>query len=517
MDEQNLDNSRPFDVHLNSDFPEVNDWIDRLWNEFFHHGYRENKDEKKLKKHFKTLLLDLYVSWLEDPTQWLGVALRNEAYSAGSRYNKLHITGDIRLVVQCLDDNKLIKVVKGTEAAKRVTRVRAEPALIDYFKTSSFFEYDIRIAEEREPIILKDDTDDKNVIEYLNPGEGVKTPKGQKRKRYIRAPSFIQDQREDLRAYNALLNRTFIDIGTLESPRIPRQYWDKKRQEIRTQYLRISQTRKFVYRVFSRKSFFLGGRFYGGWWQNISSELRKAIRIDDQATVEPDYSGLHIAIAYAMRRVTPPEDPYDLPFLLPEYTDCPEVQRQDVKDLALISLNARNTTGAIHAYRNNYAHEYKQRPIGPTTMGDKLLHQLLEGFLDHNQPIKDDMNSDAGVYLQAIDGNMTHFILKHFTEKGIVVLPIHDSYIIQLEYEQELKQVLKEQFMRSLKAHEPTIKSKKITETVVSLIDQENVKDKQTGIDNYFRDLATTVNRCTGYKARLGRFKEWQKRNQIEV
>lgn len=398
-----------------------------------------------------------------------------------------------------------------SEAAKKVTRIRATPALISYFKTSNFCEYDIRIAENREPIILKDDTEEKNIIEYLDPDERAQTRKGQKNIPLVRAPSFIPQLREDLRAYNALLNRTFIDIGTLESPRIPRQYWDKKKQELRTRYLKITQTRKFVSRTFSRKSFFHGGRFYGGWWQNIDSELRKAIRINDKATVEPDFSGFHVAIAYALRRETPPEDPYALPFVLPEYQGCEEIQRNDVKNLALIALNASSTRSTINAYRSNYAHEYKHRKIGPTTMGDELLYQLLEGFMDLNTPIKDDISSDLGVMLQAIDSSMTNSILKHFTQRDIPVLTVHDSYIIEEKHEQELKQVLRDVFVESLKLFEPTIKTKKTTKQAIALIDKEDKEAKKTAIDDYFRSLSSSVNRCAGYRARLGRFLEWQK------
>jgi hypothetical protein len=227
--------------------------------------------------------------------------------------------------------------------------------------------------------------------------------------------------------------------------------------------------------------------------------------------VEPDFSGFHVAIAYALRRETPPEDPYALPFVLPEYQGCEEIQRNDVKNLALIALNASGTQSTINAYRSNYAHEYKQRKIGPTTMGDKLLYQLLEGFMDLNTPIKDDISSDLGVMLQAIDSSMTNSILKHFTQRDIPVLTVHDSYIIEEQHEQELKRVLRDVFVESLKLFEPTIKTKKTTKQAIALIDKEDKEAKKTAIDDYFRSLSSSVNRCAGYRARLGRFLEWQK------
>ena len=51
----------------------------------------------------------------------------------------------------------------------------------------------------------------------------------------------------------------------------------------------------------------------------MPSELRKDILINDHHTVEVDYSGFHVSIAYGLEGLQPPEDPYDLeePWLTP--------------------------------------------------------------------------------------------------------------------------------------------------------------------------------------------------------
>ena len=63
---------------------------------------------------------------------------------------------------------------------------------------------------------------------------------------------------------------------------------------------------KFVRRTFSRGSLGYNGRLNGGWWQRISEAKRTTIRIDDMETIEIDFSGMHPAILYAMKGVTPP-------------------------------------------------------------------------------------------------------------------------------------------------------------------------------------------------------------------
>jgi hypothetical protein len=97
--------------------------------------------------------------------------------------------------------------------------------------------------------------------------------------------------RSDLQRYNELLCQTYVDIPSLQEPFIVRQL-----KNGRTQKLQINQTKKFVRRIFSRDDWEMNGRFYGGFWQQISKNFRKQIYINDSPTIEVDYKGLHAAI-----------------------------------------------------------------------------------------------------------------------------------------------------------------------------------------------------------------------------
>ena len=79
---EQLDYSRPLDVHKWSDYPEVNAFVDALWKGFLSTGFPESTSTGKRsksppKKQFKTLLLDLFVAWKEDPDLVIGVPLTN--------------------------------------------------------------------------------------------------------------------------------------------------------------------------------------------------------------------------------------------------------------------------------------------------------------------------------------------------------------------------------------------------------------------------------------------------------
>ena len=104
--------------------------------------------------------------------------------------------------------------------------------------------------------------------------------------------------RQLLHGYNKLLEKTFIDIQSLDVPRIELPEKKKRRQSNKQVFVNITHHDKFVRRIFNNKTFDDGGRFYGGWWQRIDSDYRKDIRMNDVTTVEIDYSSLHVILAY---------------------------------------------------------------------------------------------------------------------------------------------------------------------------------------------------------------------------
>ena len=91
-----INNSRPFDVHVWSEYPEFNQLVNKLWVKYFpleDRIVRQGPVPKAITKvHFKTLLLDLYVSWISDPNMYLGIFMSRSKWEANSRYNALHLS-----------------------------------------------------------------------------------------------------------------------------------------------------------------------------------------------------------------------------------------------------------------------------------------------------------------------------------------------------------------------------------------------------------------------------------------
>ena len=70
-------------------------------------------------------------------------------------------------------------------------------------------------------------------------------------------------------------------------------------------------------------------------------------------------------------------------------------------------------------------------------------------MLTHNK-IDKYFYTGIGVRLQYRDSKIAERILKHFTRKKIVCLCIHDSFIVQEQYKDELIEVMKREYKREM-------------------------------------------------------------------
>ena len=128
MNRNDYEHSRPLDVHRWSEHPEVNAFVDDIFNTYF------KLKTNIRKKYLKVVLLDLYIAWRDDPTLTIGVAMSPKAYKAGkSRNNSLHIKRTIIDIVNELKELELINFIKGERFSQRfsyVSRISASDKLI---------------------------------------------------------------------------------------------------------------------------------------------------------------------------------------------------------------------------------------------------------------------------------------------------------------------------------------------------------------------------------------------------
>ena len=500
MTDKNTEHSRLLDVHRHSNYPEVNEFVDAFWKQhlasYFPEPTAGRKPKAKPKAQFKVLFLDLYVAWLEDPDLCISIARGDENFDADSRYNKLHISKIIKRVSDALLEQGFIDQKIGTEGNHRVTRIWPLNPLIAYFKTAAFSEFHVDVHEDKECIVLKDkviatDADEKEIessVELEYKDEDV--------------PFDIHTARELLKSYNSLLRLTQVDIASKDSPLVTSEHFNRKSKRYETRRVSLRHDNKFVRRIFYRGNWSLGGRYHGGWWQQVPSELRKDILMNDQHTVEVDYSGFHVSIAYGLEGLQPPEDPYTLSTLVDPLT--PKLQRQDVKLLVLTAINAEDRKSAYSAFRDEKNRQQRSLPKDQKiSYTNDLLEQLLVQFIEENKPIEHYLCTDKGVELMAIDGRITTRIIEHFTRKKIPVLTVHDSYVIQSQYEQELI----DQMVYATKAEIGDFyfkkKQEKLSPTEVATFTR---MDNQINVMDGYHSIVDSVIRTTGYRQRYERF-----------
>lgn len=395
-----LDHSRLLDIHRWSDFPEADAFVNNV------HARCGGKQAAIARKHFKVVLLDLYVAWLIDPTLKISVSMSPSAYKAkGNRYNALHISRLVIDVVNLLSQAGLIVIAPGFHdrtgrGQGRQTRIWPSDTLIALFRASQLDECKVGRAADEEVIVLKDGSKKKRKMEYEDTLETCR-------------------MRQLVRDYNNLLWRHFIDIRRLECPWIERENGTR---------LAIGPSHQHVHRVFNRASFLHGGRFYGPWWQQCPKEWRREIFINDAPTIEQDYSALHIALLYARHGVNfyreHDGDAYaiETPAFLATATDT----RRYAKKLLLTAVNAKSDTATYLAFRSE-CNKAGDKVGGGLTNTE--LSILLDGLKAKHPLIADDLATDAGIELMYQDSRITEHVIKRFMAHGVAVLTIHDSYI----------------------------------------------------------------------------------------
>ena len=429
MTNRDFQHSRPLDVHRWSEHPEANLFVDTIYSQYL----EQAKENKRIRKqHLKVVLLDLYVAWLNDPELNIAVHMTTGAYSDGtifnkgkSRYNELNIKVSTIEIIHRLRDAKLIGFQKGFEGSPEwqgyISRIWPTKKLTSLFEGAAFGIFDVGYINERETIILRDE--DKNDVEYTD-------------------NTRIKEMRLILQKYNKLLEKTFIDIPSLNYPRIELPERRIRRKSNKPIYVNITHHDKFVRRVFNNSSFEDGGRFYGGWWQRIDSKYRKEIRLNNSPTVEIDYSSLHIILAYSKTGIdywnTTHKDPYDLSV---RGVNNPEHKRNIVKLFLLLSLNASTEPSLFRAFRSEL--NYKEYPYSFT---DDVLTELLQTIKEHHADIKHLICSGAGLGLMNIDSQMCEYVVSDFVKRDVPILTVHDSFIVQIGQEDRLKELMQTAF-----------------------------------------------------------------------
>ena len=315
---------------------------------------------------------------------------------------------------------------KGKFSKSRFTRFRAEDKLINLFS----------LQEQRAfPVIIPPKTNDSIIVQ-----EKIRTNHGGTKKHRTKflETTYTTQLRTNIEIINQALSRHWYDLE-IENEQFKVLQNLLSTTEVKEQgkeyVLDLSQ--RTLFRIFNDNNFETGGRFYGGWWQNIPKKYRSNIIIDGKQTVEFDYSSIHPTILYLREGLVAPNDAYT----------------QIIDDCFDVAINNRNELrsmlkGAFNAMLNAKK-TMKNAPNGiyPDRFGLNW-RQVSDAIQKSHASIAHHFYSDMGRRLQKVDSDIAELVMLHFADRNIPILPIHDSFIMHHRFDIELSEMMKKAFER---------------------------------------------------------------------
>jgi uncharacterized coiled-coil protein SlyX len=393
----------------------------------------------KRQKLCKLMLDALYQAHCSQlPNTGVALSLSPRYYTNNDTNNTLSYSyREVRLVFNSLQSLGWIKAEKGylPLGGKGVpTAMRADGELANILKSN--FEPWLLVYPIGDPLILKS----KNAIK----ANRVKLP--------IPNGSKARLMRTNLNAINNLLseqaiclNLTNDQLKAMCQKMADRNY---KIDRYDPQATRKPRTLNFSHvhlrRIFARGQMNLGGRFYGGWWQNIPKDYRRYITINGCQTVEVDFSTLHPTLLFLENNLDPPADFYDLGLKTqgnPRFEPDPkkyEIKRKIIKGFANALINDERGV-----------HKLDDEAVKTLGMGSAELKDLL---IKTHPVFAKVIKSDAGVRYQFIDSRIAEAVMVKLLKQNIVCLCVHDSFVVIDAFQDELVTAMKEAFTEVVKA-----------------------------------------------------------------
>jgi len=397
---------------------------------------RREDDQSKFKYAVGFILGKLWRNALSLPPRESSINLRSGYYSELPRYRDENLTyRQVKAAFEGLVNCRMIEVTTSgsfnkNKGSGKLTRFIATDQLLERFENlEDHPAFQLSSELHTEKIILRNNIDRNNVdIDYT---DTVKTN---------RFRSNLKKINECFLKHWADLRIQDTDVNKL-AERIDRDN-DKEPVDL---------SRRALTRIFANGSFEEGGRFYRGWWQNVPSEYRKFITIDEGVTTEYDFSQLSPHMLYfAYNHKLGEEDAYD------------RVLDGEHRDIVKQAFNAM--------VQSQSPLNQKPRKINMDGM-EMDWKELRQRILDAHKPIQHLFFTGIGNQLQFKDSCIAENVMLQFAEKNQVALPIHDSFIMREGFAGDLEEAMRRAFYDEFQSDIP-IKREVIIERI-ALFDEE--------------------------------------------
>jgi len=392
----------------------------------------EGKKRKRLEQYLPQAnnLVANFINCYQKGNRWLAVDCSSDAYPGG-RYKK-PVTKAILVdgLIKTLKKHNLIDYKAGFYSKEdlinqgKKTRVRPVGDLKAWIEKVSDAEIVQMPLGELVRVQVKGD-------KFYN--RKTRMLESKKELKDYRDSDFTNDLRRNLKALNDYIAPVFVDVW------LPDETYTKALHN-------CNYYQKQYYCVFNDPEFTKGGRLYGHYIQQIKKDYRSYITINHVATQEVDYKGFHASMMYHLEGAEMEDDPYQLDS---DFYD--DTLREAVKIIFIIMMNCQSLKQAVKAIREDVDE-------GEIILNDKLdinnqITTIINALLDKHHVIADRFFQQvpAGWALQLLDSKITMGVmLEMMLVHKAVALSIHDSFIVQTDYTEVLKDVMHNVYKRVL-------------------------------------------------------------------
>jgi hypothetical protein len=349
-----------------------------------------------------SILLEAMITARSAPESWISYSRCRNWYSQGQRYRSTAYR--FSTVPKAMDELERLGLLEHDRARPgrfgRQSSFRAVPALVQVVALPAV------LYDPGEIIRLKDK--DESLIGYRDTNDTIRMRRG------------LASINEALRVGNIGIRRVVGQIATIDGA-----------------YVNLGQDQ--LHRIFNRGRFSLGGRLYGVFWQNMPKRVRPDLTLDGERTHESDYAQLHPRLLYAEAGAVLEGDAYDLDGW----------ERKLVKRAFNIAVNAETEAAAVRAIAQK---------IGGEGAYAKA-RELLEAIKARHRPIAGCFGSGAGLRLQRRDADLAERVVLRLLDRGIVTLPIHDSFVVQARHAPVRDEIMDDELQKLLAKLAPAAKN----------------------------------------------------------
>lgn len=396
---------------------------------------RKADDQRRFVEQVRALVADLAHCWLKDPDGSLDIGLSKRRLGVKNRYGADIMKESIVEVLKAMWSEELGLIALsewyhnpfiGKTGKTFASSISPLPRLQGLFKEAGVTLGDLKRIPGEEVIILR----------------GQKTGLSSAPEEDYEDTPDTHQMRQELQTINQWLAEAELFTDAQQENGSP-----------------IDTQKRTLQRIFNNGSFSEGGRFYGGFWQEMKKVQRRDIRINEQSVVTLDFGQMLVRLLYAEVGVATSfgDDAYLLPPLHMTWQEFNEFTSEQKLKMALIP---RDGIKLVLAAAINVGKEQKRLPKGAREFipGKYSQDRVMELVLTHHQPIAHFFGTGHGLRAMRKESDLLMDILLRLKDQEIVALPIHDAVIVPSAMEDQVRSIMAEVF-REHTGQDPVIKA----------------------------------------------------------